>query len=350
MSFVDENTAFEEWLRSQCHVVEADLDYKHVRMKKDAFTFLRATFFRWAQRIETICPTLREAPAAPSVGDAHTENFGTWRDGDGRLVWGVNDFDEAAVIAYPFDLVRLATSVRLAPGAALDNHAAAKAILDGYGEGLDRPGPMLLDENATLMRPFVEGAEDSPRKFWDEVASYPAAEPPGEVQDVLRLSLPADAVVERFASRRKGGGGLGRPRFVAAARWRGGGVVREAKALVPSAWNWAHGRGGSAPSFSDLATGKYRSPDPFLRDVGKFIVRRIAADSRKIELGETAGAELSLRLLSAMAMDLASIHAVNNSDRQAIREHLVAQPPDWLHDAAAAAAVDVKKDFDEWRR
>ena len=31
----------------------------------------------------------------------------------------------------------------------------------------------------------------------------------------------------------KGGGSLGRPRYVAVAYWRGGQVLREAKALVP---------------------------------------------------------------------------------------------------------------------
>ena len=30
-----------------------------------------------------------------SVGDLHVENFGTWRDSEGRLIWGINDFDEA---------------------------------------------------------------------------------------------------------------------------------------------------------------------------------------------------------------------------------------------------------------
>jgi len=30
-----------------------------------------------------------------AVGDLHVENFGTWRDAEGRLIWGVNDFDEA---------------------------------------------------------------------------------------------------------------------------------------------------------------------------------------------------------------------------------------------------------------
>jgi Uncharacterized protein conserved in bacteria (DUF2252) len=90
-------------------------------MASDPFVFLRATFFRWVKRIETLLPELAEAPSVLSVGDIHLENFGTWRDSEGRLVWGVNDFDEAAAIPYPFDLVRLAASIRLAdePGLAI---------------------------------------------------------------------------------------------------------------------------------------------------------------------------------------------------------------------------------------
>ena len=43
-----------------------------------------------------------------------SENFGTWRDAEGRLIWGVNDFDEAARMPYALDIVRLATSAVLA--------------------------------------------------------------------------------------------------------------------------------------------------------------------------------------------------------------------------------------------
>ncbi len=49
-----------------------------------------------------------------AVGDIHVENFGTWRDAEGRLVWGVNDFDDAARMPYAIDIVRLATSAVLA--------------------------------------------------------------------------------------------------------------------------------------------------------------------------------------------------------------------------------------------
>jgi uncharacterized protein (DUF2252 family) len=110
MSFKADNRAYEKWLRTQCDVADRDLDRKHVRMKESPFIFLRATFFRWARQIEKVCPDLADAPAVLSVGDVHVENFGTWRDAEGRLVWGINDFDEAADIPYPFDLVRFATS------------------------------------------------------------------------------------------------------------------------------------------------------------------------------------------------------------------------------------------------
>src|ERR1700751_5738690 len=113
--FLDDNEAYEEWLRTQCDVVEDDLAYKHKRMKESAFVFFRASYFRWAKLAMLSFPEFEGAPNVLSVGDTHVENFGTWRDADGRLVWGINDFDEAAVMPYVLDLVRLATSIRLAP-------------------------------------------------------------------------------------------------------------------------------------------------------------------------------------------------------------------------------------------
>jgi uncharacterized protein (DUF2252 family) len=79
---------FEAWLSQHCRVVEDDLKHKHKKMSRDAFSFLRATFFRWSGQIEALCPDLKTAPVVLAVGDAHVENFGTWRDGEARLVWG----------------------------------------------------------------------------------------------------------------------------------------------------------------------------------------------------------------------------------------------------------------------
>jgi arylsulfatase A-like enzyme len=54
------------------------------------------------------------------------------RDSEARLVWGVNDFDDAANIPYVFDLVRLATSVQLAPNSGAAGTDVSDAILKGY--------------------------------------------------------------------------------------------------------------------------------------------------------------------------------------------------------------------------
>ena len=46
-------------------------------------------------------------------GDLHAENFGTYMDGDGVLVFDVNDFDEAYLGHFTWDLQRMAASVAL---------------------------------------------------------------------------------------------------------------------------------------------------------------------------------------------------------------------------------------------
>ena len=44
-------------------------------------------------------------------GDLHAENFGTYMDGKGALVFDVNDFDEAYLGHFTWDLQRFAASV-----------------------------------------------------------------------------------------------------------------------------------------------------------------------------------------------------------------------------------------------
>jgi hypothetical protein len=349
MPFREDNAAFETWLGSQCKLVAEDVCYKHKRMKKSAFIFLRATYFRWAKTIGTLCPELMNAPQVLSVGDLHLENFGTWRDADGRLVWGVNDFDEAAVMPYLLDLVRLAASARLAPDLAVSNRVVAAALLRGYRDGLAKPQPALLDEGETWLRPFAIGAEAASAKFWDRVQDLPTAKPPPNVAKALTKSLPKGAKIIRFTTRVAGGGSLGRPRFVVIADWRGGRVLREAKALVPSGWIWANGGRDRTSDVLALANGKYRAPDPFLDVAGKFIIRRIAADSHKVELGDDAGSKLRVDFLRAMAFDLASIHAAGIGRPASLQRDLDKRPRDWLYDAAKTAATAVERDYDEWR-
>jgi len=351
MSFPDDNKGYEHWLRHQCTVVEADLKEKCKRMKKSPFIFLRATYFRWAKRIEDICPKLAKAPAVLSVGDLYLENFGTWRDADGRLVWGINDFDEAAVMPYPFDLIRLATSARLLPGVEIRPHHLT-TMLDGYCRGLKRPRATLLDEQERWMRPFVAAADHARDAFWTEIKELlckePRKEPPPDARRALEKRLPQGYEDLRFGSWVKGGGSLGRPRYVAVAAWNGGRIVREAKALIPSAWDWAHSHKNAKSRFQNLAEGHFRSPDPFLRAHGKWIIRRIAADSRKIDVGTDLDPKLFPALFDAMGFDLGAVHAADKNARR-IEPDLQSRNPDWLHDAVQAAEEAVNNDYREWR-
>ena len=179
---------------------------------------------------------------------------------------------------------------------------------------------------------------------------YPKATPPPEVVNGLNKSLPEGAVISHFISWRKGVGSLGRPRFAVIARWRGGHVVREAKALVPSAWDWAHGRLSARTRFLDLALGTFRSADPFLNVDEGFVFRRIAADSRKVELENDASMELRSDLFEAMGFDLAAIHAADLSVAAEIKADLRGRGDDWLYQAAKTTEAAVKGDFREWQK
>src|SRR5262249_14388961 len=217
--------------------------------------------FRWCRLIETWCSELKGAPGVLAVGDAHIENFGTWRDAEGRLVWGINDFDDASLMPYVFDLVRLATSARLAPAQQIQQIRycdMAEAVLRGYRAGLVGPRPTLLDEHETWMRTFVACSDRDREAFWAEIADLPSAEAPAAAgAGGWRNGVTADASFVRFTSRVKGGGSLGRPRYAVIASWRGGHIVREGKALVASGWDWAQGNPDAPSRFSTLANGRF---------------------------------------------------------------------------------------------
>src|SRR5262245_63975334 len=159
--------AYEKWLRAQLgrEIVEKDLRKKHQKRAEGSFPFLRATYWRWAETILDLCPELAGAPPVLAVGDIHLENFGTWRDADGRLVWGVNDFDEAAEMPYPLDIVRLAVSAELAGVRGTSPGMICKNILKGYVDGLDDPKPYVLDRHNEWLRNIVVVSDAERKSF-----------------------------------------------------------------------------------------------------------------------------------------------------------------------------------------
>ncbi|MEN0077209.1 MAG: hypothetical protein AAGC69_22680, partial [Paracraurococcus sp.] len=163
-------------------------------------------------------------------------------------------------------------------------------------------------------------------------------------------ALPPGAAAPRFAAREAGLGSLGRPRLVAIATWRGGQVVREAKARVPSAWRQAGFPGAAEIDVAALANSPNRAADPWYALPPGLVIRRLAPDSRKLEVpagGDGAAALLSL--LEAMGGEIGNLHADATpgpaaSVGAAILSDLEQMPPDWLRDAARVMADAVSAD------
>lgn len=337
----EETAAFERWLAGAVPLVAEDLAAKHTRMRRTAFAFLRASYYLWLKRAP-----FAGAILIPSVGDAHAENFGTWRDVEDRLIYGVNDFDEVSVLPYDNDIVRLAASATLAPGHERGSDDVAKAVLAGYREGLAEPRPCLPDERDLWLRPHVAVGDRKRETFWREIDDLPKATPPADARLVLAEALPERASDLDFRCRRAGLGSLGKPRFVVVAEYAGGRILREAKAFAPSMRR--HG-GGATPDTEAkltqrLACGAFRAPDPAWTIRGGWVLRRLTASSRKIELKEMGG-RLADDLLAVMGRDLGAVHAASGRAADILAD-LDRRPKRWFRDATEAAAADVVACFE----
>lgn len=366
MDILRATRSYEAWLAKQLarhglSPIAPDLAKKHKRMAKDgAFAFLRATFYRWAQLWPVRCAGLARAPRVLAVGDLHLENFGAWRDAEGRLCWGVNDFDEAHPLPYTSDLVRLAASAVLAAedGVFKAKPAAiAAAIREGYEARLAAGGKaFVLEEHNGALRAIAYREESGPKPWWAKLETELfATRPPAEARTVLASDWPGGAVREvRLYYRSAGLGSLGRPRFVALADWHGSKVAREAKALVPSAAIWAERAGAGprdAPSHAKEALAKaVRCRDPFLRIEGNWVLRRLAPRSSKIEIGALDKKSEPLRLLEAMGGETANVHAGTARALGAVRRDLDRRRESWLADAAQDMADAVRAEWKAWKR
>ncbi|MFK0162700.1 DUF2252 family protein [Rhizobium sp. NPDC090279] len=347
--------AYETWMRAQlgADLVEAGLEKKHRLMKADSFSFLRGTYWRWAETMLDICPDLRNAPQPLAIGDTHLENFGTWRDEEGRLVWGANDFDEAAVMPYALDLVRLATSAMLARGEdGPTPRVVTDSILAGYRRGLRKPSPVILERDYKWLRNAVLLPNAERKAFWEKYRNLAPAS--GPVADryiqALHRALPDPATAFEPKPRLAGTGSLGRPRFVAYIEWRGGPVLREVKALLQSGWSLMHDPSDKTIRTGVIAGGRARSPDPRYQVGAGLLVRRLSPNSRKIEVEGDAEVLLSPDMLDLMGFEIANCHANDASLIPGILADLDRRGPDWLRAAAKAAAAAVTAEQTEFAR
>jgi Uncharacterized protein conserved in bacteria (DUF2252) len=356
MNIAKATQGYESWLAKYLTIIPADLNRKHQAMAEDVFFFLRATFYRWMQLWPKVCANEARAPRVLAVGDLHVENFGTWRDVEGRLVWGINDFDEVYELPYTVDLVRLAASAHIAIRQSRLKIAAkdaCEAILTGYKKGLEEGGlPIVLANEHQWLRQMVTGVLRDPVQFWEKLNGLPTSKGrvPKSARRAIERLMPEPGLDYRIVHRIAGLGSLGRQRFVGIALCRGGRVAREAKALAPSACVWAcGGKVSERIRYQEALDRSVRDLDPFVRLRGRWIVRRLAPDCSRVELSNMPKERDESKLLHAMGFETANVHLGTRSAAKRILADLGKRSTDWLHEAATAMVKATTADFMEWR-
>ena len=360
MDIVEATRRYEAWLGKRIPVVKRDLDYKHKQMRLARFLFFRATYYRWAQLWPEQCPQLARAPKVHAVGDLHLENFGTWRDAEGRLVWGVNDFDEAHPMAFTNDLVRLAVSALLAARASSHFNLSPREICaeleDGYRGGIKKGGePLVLMEAHPKLRAMAVQELRQPAPFWERLRekTVPLRGPvPDSARKAVAKILPKGATPEyRLLKSPKGLGSLGRRRYLAFVHWRGGLMAREAKDVVPSAFLWARKKGGGKgnPWLGRTVRAAVRCADPYYEVRRGWLVRRLGPDCSRIDLDGIVHHKDLAALLNRMGQETANIHLGTPKGRKRVMASWGQLSSDWLESAAQVMLRLCLKDWNRFR-
>ncbi len=361
MNIVKSTQKYEAWLASMIPILAADLLHKHELMKTAPFPFLRATFYRWAQTWPVVSPKTAAAPLVLGVGDLHVENFGTWRDIEGRLIWGINDFDEACRLPYTCDLVRLATSAHFAITGdklkMITPAKASKAILDGYRASLKAGGRVfVLAEHHPALRQMAVERLKQPELYWEKMLALKTltGKVPSSAAKALKRMMPDPKLKYRVVHRVAGLGSLGRLRFVALADWHGGSVAREAKELAMSAWLWAHPSNARAKArakifYQEILDRALRCPDPFAKLCGRWMLRRLAPDCSRIELSSLPATHDAVKLLYDMGWETANVHLGSAKPAVLLRD-LAKRPSGWLHRTAEEMFESTTHDWQTWRK
>jgi Uncharacterized protein conserved in bacteria (DUF2252) len=338
-------------------IVRSDLRLKHEEMKESPFGFLRGTFYRWAHLWPSVCSHLCGAPKVLAVGDLHVNSFGTWRDAEGRLCWGVDDFDEAYPLAYTNDLVRLAASLKIvvdAEGLSIKLKAGCKAILEGYSDSLRAGGqPIVLAERDQKLGKLGVDSFKPPTDFWEKLNRLPVIRQPlaKDLKRALEKTLPDARMDYKVVRRQAGLGSLGQERFVAIGKWQGGDIAREAKLMIPSACSWLNDQIEHRQSWYERAIrSAVRSPDPFQLIDGPWLIRRLSPDSNPIDIQTLPKHSDEAMLLYAMGSEAANIHLGTKGHAKQIVNDLKRRKARWLQDAAVDMAKILQKDWNRYRK
>jgi uncharacterized protein (DUF2252 family) len=145
---------------------------KFRKMAASPFAFYRGSACVYYADLHGVAdPFLDERTSGVWIhGDLHAENFGTYLNSEGVLVFNVNDFDEAYVGPFTWDLKRFAASIALIGYAKALSDAVIGDLVTGYARtyvaelraiaagGEEAIGSLTLDTTDGVLRDVLQRA------------------------------------------------------------------------------------------------------------------------------------------------------------------------------------------------
>jgi uncharacterized protein (DUF2252 family) len=129
------------------------LAMKYAKMSQSPFVFLRGACHLFYDTLPD-SPFLREAPLAWCCGDLHFENFGSYKGDNSLVYFDIDDYDEAALAPFTWDMVRLLTSIQCGADTLRATPAEAQEVsrtcLDAYRQALARGKPLWIERETSV--------------------------------------------------------------------------------------------------------------------------------------------------------------------------------------------------------
>lgn len=367
---------------------------KEAMLADGAHVFFRGTPALFVDDLQGPCAALldlagRRAPQTGVLVDFHLGNLGTFAAPDGRVVWGPNDFDQAAPGAPELDLLRGATSLLLLGRAndlpARATRRAVRRLLTSYADELarltryggTRQTPALArGEVDGCLRGLLERAADQgkeSRRQGVPAARYVDPKIPDrlrrsndvvqvdatrqhEIELGLTAAFPGVRVLDVAERLHAGGSSRGLPRALALVEQGGVRRVLELKRAPPSPLD---GPGASFDAARVVARQRAMAGaavGPWLGAATiagrSFLVREVDAEKTSLDLTRLGKGDLD-DVAKAAGMVLARVHGNDPAVCQALHQWLgrdVDEIAHRLEQNAGRYASVVEAEHLAWRR
>lgn len=333
---------------------------KYRSMSESPFAFDRATDYLFVSNAQN-AKQLQTKVKIPIAQDIHLENFGTYKTSEGKVAFGINDFDETVVAPYTWDLARVGSSIRLAAKQNGLSEKEGKDLVEvfvrDYVDGLKKfqektdkiaepltksnslgdsvEKTIKLSESASQKDFIKELTKDGKFVFNDKIRPISS-----EVRKEVEAGIKAYAKgrpegadffkIKDSAFMIAGKGSLGRERYVVLLEGAGKGkkeqVILELKEAVQPNSISALGKqtGNQAQRVVDAAKNFQPATDPFLgvtKINGKdFFVREVSPSNNKVELEKLNTFSELKDYIESIALIVSKAHATSGKTSEIIAD------------------------------